>query len=268
MDRHVVSNAKQVAIRAVKQAGDLVKERFDRYESLQRKGSFGDVVTEVDVLAEKLILSHISEAFPHHEIRSEEAGQHGEPSDWLWLVDPLDGTNNFAVGLPVFTVSISVMYQREPVLGVVFEPMTGRLFVSGLHEGSHCNGSAMQVRSSPNFRKGTIGWIQGHQVQHERRAVALRQHLDLQCKRVMRLWAPTLQWCLLAKGDINGIVLYNSEGEDLYSGLLMVKEAGGSVTGFDGNPFHGMAKEPYIVACHPQHKDELIRMVQEGLGNV
>ncbi|SFI04115.1 Inositol monophosphatase family protein [Bacillus sp. 71mf] len=82
---------------------------------------------------------------------------------------------------------------------------------------------------------------------------------------MMRLWAPTLQWCMLAKGDIDGIILYNSEGDDLYSGILMVKEAGGIVVDFKGNDFTGMNKEPYLIACHPDNKNYLLNMVSEGL---
>lgn len=139
------------------------------------------------------------------------------------MIDPLDGTNNFAIGLPVFTTSITLMYRREPVLGVVYEPLTDRLFVSAIGEGARCNHRPMQVKSNLNIVKGNIGWIQGHKVQNDQRAVKLRQFIDLKFKRMMRLWAPTFQWCMLAKGDIDGIVLYNSEGDDLYSGILMVQ---------------------------------------------
>lgn len=72
---------------------------------------------------------------------------------------------------------------------------------------------------------------------------------------------------MLAKGDIDGIVLYNSEGDDLYSGILMVKEAGGIVVDFEGNPFIGVNEEPYIIACHPDHKQELLRTVRDGLNS-
>ncbi|WP_338134404.1 inositol monophosphatase [Cohnella candidum] len=176
-------------------------------------------MTEVDYLAEALILERIYSAFPDHQIHSEEAGGNGKRSDWLWLIDPLDGTNNYAIGLPIFTTSITLLYRKEPVLGVVYEPITDRLFVSSLGAGATCT----------------------------------------------RLWAPTLQWCLLAKGHLDGIVLYNSEGDDLYSGLLMVQEAGGSIVDFEGNAFRAMTDEPYLIACHPDRVNELLGIVHEGL---
>ncbi|MFD1177830.1 inositol monophosphatase family protein [Paenibacillus puldeungensis] len=266
METEIIQCAKELSEKLIKQAGLIAKEKFGNIEHLRAKDSFGDVVTEVDHMAEAIILKGIQSAFPYHQIHSEEAGDNGIRSDWLWLIDPLDGTNNFAIGLPVFSTSITLMYKKEPVLGVVYEPMTDRLFESCINEGAHCNGTKMKMKSNDNFRRGNIGWIQGHNVQNDIRAVTLRQHIDLNCKRMMRLWAPTLQWCMLAKGDIDGIVLYNSAGDDLYSGILMVKEAGGIVTDFEGNPFTGMKTEPYIIACHPDHKDELIKVVKEGLG--
>lgn len=265
MDQQTIQFAKELSIKIIREAGLIAKDRFDNFIELRSKDEFGDVVTEVDHLAEEIIIKQIQAAFPTHQIHSEEAGIIGSQNDWLWLIDPLDGTNNFAIGLPVFTTSITLMYKRTPVLGVVYEPMTDRLFVSVMGEGTYCNDKPIQVKSKPNLFKGNIGWIQGHKVQNDPRAVKLRQFIDVRFKRMMRLWAPTLQWCMLAKGDIGGIVLFNSEGDDLYSGVLMVQEAGGVVIDFEGNLFAGMNEEPYLIACHPEHKEEFMRIVREGL---
>lgn len=181
------------------------------------------------------------------------------------MIDPLDGTNNFAINLPIFSVSITLLYQERPVLGVVYEPLVDRLYVTSINDGSYCNNKPINVRQCDNIERGNIAWIQGHQVQNDFRAVKLRHHLDVSFKRMIRLWAPTIQWCMLAKGDLDGLVLFNSEGDDLYSGLLMVKEAGGIVVDFQGNPVDGMVKEPYLIACHPSHKDYLLRIVNDGL---
>ncbi|WP_020617913.1 inositol monophosphatase family protein [Paenibacillus daejeonensis] len=261
----VIRTAKALACEIIRPAGELAKSSFDRVAQVQMKGEHGDLVTEVDTLAEELILPRIREVFPDHQIRSEEAGISGEAGDWLWMIDPLDGTNNFAIGLSIFAVSITLMYRREPVLGVVYEPMTDRLFVSVRGEGATCNGHRMAVKPVPNLVKGTVGWIQGHVVQRDVRATQLRHYIDGTYKRMLRLWAPTVLWCLLAKGDIQGIVLYNSEGDDLYSGLLMVREAGGVVIDFDGRPVIGMCEEPYLIACHPDHQEQLLETVRSGL---
>lgn len=257
--------ARELTEEIIRQAGQIALNKFDNFSDLKTKDDFGDVVTEVDHLIEEFLIKKIQSKFPEHQIHSEEAGEFGEEGDWLWLIDPLDGTNNFAIGLPIFSTSITLMYRKEPVLGVIFEPMTDRLFSSVSNKGAFCNNIPMKVKYNSNLYKGNIGWIQGHNVQNDYKAVKLRQYIDVNFRRMIRLWAPTLQWCMLAKGDIDGIILYNSEGDDLYSGILMVKEAGGIVIDFDGNPFTGMNEEPYIIACHPNNKNELIKIVKEGL---
>lgn len=265
MIEDIIRTAKELSVRAVMMTGQVAKDHFDNLSDILEKDSFGDLVTEVDHKAEKIILDEIIKRFPDHQIDSEESGNNGKTSDWLWMVDPLDGTNNFAIGLPIFSTSITLMYKTEPVLGVIYEPLVDRLYIASRNEGAYCNNNRLQVKKKEEIRKGTIGWIQGHRVQNNESAVKLRQSLDLHFKRMMRLWAPTLQWCMLAKGDIDGIVLFNSEGDDLYSGILMVKEAGGIVIDFEGKPFNEMNEEPYLIACHPEHKEYFLSVVNEGL---
>ncbi|WP_246246317.1 inositol monophosphatase family protein [Paenibacillus lemnae] len=260
----IIEAARVTAVRAANRAGEMIRSYFDRNAVIEEKGLFGDVVTEVDRKAEEVILEEIMSKFPDHGIHSEESGSNGRTSDWLWLVDPLDGTNNFVIGFPAFSVSVTLMYRREPVLGVIYEPMVDRLYVTSKDGGTSCNGNPVRIRKGDRIERGTIGWIQGHAVQNDEHAVRLRHHLDFTFKRMMRLWAPTLVWCMLAKGDIDGIVLYNSEGDDLYSGILMVQEAGGLVMDFEGRPFSGMTPEPYLIACHPEHREYFLKVVKEG----
>lgn len=264
MDLNIIRRAQELAIVAAKEAGGIARDYFDRLDTFDEKGDSGDIITVVDHLAEEAILRHIRRDFPDHQIRAEESGSNNQSSDWLWLVDPLDGTNNFAIGLPAFSCSITLIYKQQPILAVVYEPMIDRLFVSRLHEGTLCNNEPVTYPADKTFNKATVAWIQGHQVQNEERAVRLRSYIDLHTKRMMRLWAPTLQWCMLARGHLDAIILYNSEGEDLYSGLLIAMEAGIAVMDFEGNPFDGMIDEPYLIACHPDKRDHFLQMVAEG----
>lgn len=96
-------------------------------------------------------------------------------------------------------------------------------------------------------------------------ALKLKNYLESKFKRVLSLWAPTILWSMLARGDIDGIVFYNSEGDDLYSGIIMAEEAGAIVMNFNGEKFTGMNSEPYIIACHPNNKKEFQKIVQDGL---
>lgn len=136
MNHDIILQAQGLAERAIREAGLIAKEKFDCYIELKTKDDFGDVVTEVDQMAEEVIIRQVQAAFPDHQIHSEEAGVIGVEGDWLWLIDPLDGTNNFAIGLPIFTISMTLMYRREAVLGVIYEPLTDRLFMSRVGGGA------------------------------------------------------------------------------------------------------------------------------------
>ncbi|CAG7617962.1 Fructose-1, 6-bisphosphatase/inositol-1-monophosphatase [Paenibacillus solanacearum] len=261
----VISRAREVAVEAATVAGQLAKQYFEKEKEIMSKGDDGDLVTEVDLLAEREILSRITASFPDHQIRSEETGWSGVEGDWLWLVDPLDGTNNYAIGLPVYGVSITLLYRKHPVLGVIYDSHLGHVYVAEQGKGAFMNGRPLEARPGAGAAKITTGWIQGHQVQKDAKAMRLKHGLDAKCKRVLRLWAPALLWCMLARGDLDGIVLYNSEGDDLYAGILMAKEAGAAVVDFEGNPFEGMNPEPYIVACHPDRLEQMLEMVRTAL---
>lgn len=256
--------AEKVAVDAARKAGNIARALFSEGFSLEEKGDFGDILTEADLLAEKAILLLLHEAFPDHKVRSEESGWSGVDSDWLWLVDPLDGTNNFAIGLPLFGVSITLIHRQQPILGVIYDTILDKMYVAKHKQGSTCNGVALQMLSRPIPKRLTVGWIQGHKVQQDVEAVRLRRHVESSTKRMLRLWAPTMQWSMLARNQIDGVILYNSEGDDLYSGLLLVQEAGGLVMDYEGNPFYRMNPEPYIIACHPDRKDALLQLVRDG----
>jgi myo-inositol-1(or 4)-monophosphatase len=267
MMENIISKAKEVAIHAVKLAGELAKDYFYKDKQVIEKDEHGDLVTLVDHLAEKEILQQITFHFPDHQIRSEETGWSGVEGEWLWLVDPLDGTNNYAIGLPVYGVSITLIYKKQPVLGIIYDSHLGNLYVAEKGKGASCNGIPLSIKSGGTLNKLTIGWIQGHQVQKDTQAMSIKHKLDEKCKRVLRLWAPSILWCMLARGDLQGIVLYNSEGDDLYAGILMAKEAGAVVKDFLGGDFEGMNPEPYIIACHPEHYDDFLKIVEDRMSN-
>jgi len=167
----------------------------------------------------------------------------------------------------MYGVCITLMHRDVPVLGVIYDSHLERCYVARRGAGATCDGSPLAVSAGRGgvLRKLTIGWIQGHHVQKDPVAMKLKQSLDEHCKRVLRLWAPSLLWCMLARGDLDGIVLYNSEGDDLYAGVLMAMEAGALVIGFDGQPFAGALSEPYLIACHPDLKDQFLRLVHDTL---
>ncbi|MNI27149.1 Inositol-1-monophosphatase [compost metagenome] len=182
-------------------------------------------------------------------------------------MDPLDGTNNFAIGLPLYGVSISLSYQYTTVVGVVHDSSQQHTYSAIKGQGAWLDQTRLQASPRGPLTKSTISWIQGHQVgKLDESAKQLRQHLEQRIKRVVRIWAPTISWSMMARGDLLGTVLYNSVGEDLYSGLLLAQEAGVKVTDFDGKEIGNQAEmKPYLVAAVPEFHAELLAMVQEAV---
>ncbi|MDR6882805.1 inositol monophosphatase [Bacillus sp. 3255] len=274
MNRNELTHAREIAAQAAKKAGELARERFGSKLAVQHKDDRGDLVTEIDEKADQLIVAAIAAAFPEHRIYSEEAGEGGAASEWVWHVDPLDGTNNYALGIPLYGVSVSLSYQGRIMLGVVHDSALGIGYSAVKDEGAWQDGIKLKAQPGGALAKSTISWIQGHGVgKDDRDALKLRHHLEHSLKRVLRVWAPSLTWAMLARGDLHGIVLYNSEGEDLYAGLLLAQEAGVKVTDFAGRQLAvlgGAAPQeaelpPCIVAAVPAYHDELLRLVQDAL---
>jgi myo-inositol-1(or 4)-monophosphatase len=229
-----LEHACSVAVTAAEEAGALLRKAATEDLGVRAKSVGGDVVTDLDLAAERLIVGHIRDAFPSHRIIAEESGLLGsDDSSWTWLVDPLDGTNNVVIGLNAYVVGIALCENRMPVLGVVHDPVTGRTWSA--IRGCGTRGPLPRDRPVPGGL--VLAWTQGHGVDRtDKTARALRFVLESGAKRVLQLWAPLLSWVMLAHRDIDGFVGYRPEAVDLPAGRLIAEEAGITVCGLDGSP--------------------------------
>ncbi|MBO2449725.1 inositol monophosphatase [Actinomadura barringtoniae] len=265
MDLH---RARRVAVEAAEAAGDLLRARLTGPLEVRLKDASGDVVTDLDLASETLILDRIGAAFPGHRIVSEEAGTvGGATADATWLVDPLDGTNNVAIGMPVCAVGLALCVGQTPVLGVVHEPVTGRTWSATRGEGTlGPDGEALRLPPAPRpgrADKPVLAWIQGHGVGPDDPVVIpLKLMLEARSARVIQLWAPLVGWAMLARGDIDGIVGYRPELVDLPAGVLIAEEAGAELRRLDGRPYDPSidlpAAERGLVAARPDLLDSLL----------
>ncbi|WNQ12032.1 inositol monophosphatase [Paenibacillus aurantius] len=262
--------AREAAEKAAQEAGRLAKERFSGEFHTEEKDEHGDLVTEVDRLADQRAVAILRERYPDHRIISEEGGTDGEEHVYVWHVDPLDGTNNYAMGLPLYGVSVSLTFRNRPVVGVVYDSHLEMLYSAADGEGARMEGRPIHMKPPGEMTRATLSWIQGHKVAKADNACKrLRHGLEDRVKRVLRVWAPSLTWAMLARGDLQGIVLYQSEGEDLYAGMVLAREAGAVITDYRGNPvetLEQLEREPYLVAAHPRLHPSLLKMVQDCLG--
>lgn len=260
---------REIAVGAAEEAGRIIRGGFGESIDVDAKGLAGDVVTSLDKAAERLIVDRLRAAFPGHRILSEEAGSvDGSPGGgpWMWLVDPLDGTNNIVVGLPVVTVGLALCYKGRPVVGVVHEPFVSRTWSAELGGGAWQTGGQPLARRPSGVRKPVVAWTQGYRVtDDDHTAPTLRVALNRYARRVLELWAPLCCWAMLARGDIDGIVGYQVGELDLHAGALIASMAGVQIREFDGRPFdsrfRGLAEERCLVAAPPERMDELLAVV-------
>ena len=197
------AHEEEVAVAAAEEAGAMLRSRFRQAHTVDRKGEDGDVVTDLDLASEKLILARLQTHFPHDRILSEEAGLFDAVGRRTWLVDPLDGSNNVAIGLPAYAVGIGLCVEGSPVVGVVHEPVTGSTWRAALGQGARCGAQKLAGPARQVHRSGpVVAWTQGHAVSRsDPTARALRHTLELRSRRVLQLWAPLLGWSMLARGD-------------------------------------------------------------------
>lgn len=257
------ATAHQVAVATAEAAGRLLRRRLlwgsRRPDGLQvrPKGTSGDVITGLDLAAEQLIVTRIREAFPRHRIIAEEGGLVGAAeSGWTWLVDPLDGSNNVAIGLPACVIGIALCAEGIPVLGVIHDPVLGQTW-SAIRGCGAVGPGGQRLCAQPRPASRVLAWTQGYGVPPgDRAAGALKMVLEGASRRLLQLWAPLLSWVMLSRGVIDGIVGYQPEEIDLPAGALIAAEAGMVITTLDGAPFHGRlggsAQERSFVAGRPE----------------
>jgi myo-inositol-1(or 4)-monophosphatase len=267
--------ARRVAVDAAEAAGALLRTKMDGPLDLRLKDGAKDVVTELDTAAEALILRRLRSAYPGHRIIAEEAGLLGGngQGDLVWLVDPLDGTNNVAIGMPVYAVGLALCAGSIPVLGVVHDPVSGRTWSAIRGEGAR-GPSGAPLRLDGPGRPGrddnpVLAWTQGHTVEHgDPLAFPLRSLVEAHSGRLLQLWAPLVAWVMLARGDIDGIVGYRPELVDLPAGALLAAEAGAELRGLDGSPYEaGIDRSPdelSFVAARPAQLDRLLETARRA----
>lgn len=220
-----------VAVRACERAGDRARSRF---RTGRLDGDYGatDAKTALDREAEELIVETIRETFPDHAIHAEESGRmDGEAYEWI--VDPLDGTNNVAAGIPVFAAAVCVRDDQGPVLSVVHEPLPGDTYVAERGAGATVNGEPIAVGTALEPATATVSFVRGLDAVREpalrERADALEDALAATCKRVLVSWAPCVDWGLLARGRIEAVVTFHPDVWEQQAGTLLAREAGAAV---------------------------------------
>jgi myo-inositol-1(or 4)-monophosphatase len=247
------------AIQTARDAGRILAERFGRASlKVQHKGDI-DLVTEADLAAERLIIERIRSYHPRHAILSEEAGDSERVSDYKWVIDPLDGTTNYAHGYPCFCVSIGLEYKGELVLGVVYDPVLDELFAAERGGGATLNGRAIHVSAVEDLNRALLCTGFPYDVRGRNDFARHFTNFIMHAQGVRRDGAAALDLAYVACGRFEGFWEEGLQPWDVAAAIVIIEEAGGRVSRYDGSPASIYA--PPIVVSNGLLHEEMMRVL-------
>lgn len=218
-------------------AGAVHMRHFRRLPSIERKSAI-DLVTVADRESEEAVASLVRAAHPDHALLLEESGAQGAAAaEWTWVVDPLDGTTNFAHGLRLFAVSIGVLHRGVPVVGGIFAPALDEMYLAVRGKGAFRNGERLRVSPAATLEESLL--VTGFPYDRRKHLdglLAMARETLARTQGMLRLGAASLDLAAVAAGNLDGFYEYNLKPWDVAAGYLLVEEAGGRVTQFRGEP--------------------------------
>ena len=253
----------QTAVDIAYEAGEIVRERFGQPQDVAFKGEVNPV-TETDRASETHIVQRLQAAFPdHHILAEEEGGDALRTPGALWIIDPVDGTNNFAHGFPHIGISIALVVDSVPQIGVIYDPLRDECFAARYGAGATLNGDPIQVSAVERLAQSFLatGFPYDRRVAKDNNVLRL-DHFLRRSQGVRRAGAAVLDLAYVACGRFDGFWEIALSPWDVAAGILIVHEAGGEVTDFEGAPFPLDGEE--IVASNGVVHEAMLRVIHEG----
>jgi myo-inositol-1(or 4)-monophosphatase len=229
-----VSEVLQIIEGIARQAGSVLWEGYGNVQHIQQKGVI-DLVTEFDKRAEEIIVPAIQKEFPNHAILAEESGHNHTVSEYQWVIDPLDGTTNFAHGIPIFSVSIALLKNDSPILGVAYDPLRDEMFSAELGQGASLNQRPIHVSARTDLGQAVLSTGFPYDVRtNPQNNFTQFVQFQLRTQAVRHLGSAALDCAWTAMGRLDGYWEFGVKPWDVGAGALLVREAGGRVTAVDG----------------------------------
>jgi len=275
LDDALLDQVLNVAMDASKKAGEIIIGNAGGAEVTQCKANSRDLLTLIDPLCEKTIKETVLESFPSHDFLGEEDVAPGKEAsaaalesklsssseNWLWIVDPIDGTTNFANGLPLSMPSIAAAYQGEVMVGVIFDPHRNEMFTAVRGRGAYMNGERIHVGEQEKIGDAIIAM--GSPPAEESMEMSLRgvKALMPKCRSIRMLGSAALMLAWVANGRLTSYWEYDLSCWDISAGALLIQEAGGRFTDLDGVDFTLRTRK--MCASNGKVHDEILRVLRE-----
>jgi myo-inositol-1(or 4)-monophosphatase len=255
-------HALAVAKRAAREVGAILRGGRHADKHASTKGHRHDPVTIFDRHAEKIIVSAIESAFPEHGILSEEGTRKGGTSPYRWVIDPLDGTNNFLRGYPQFSVSLALLYAGEPDIACVYDPLREEIFTAMRGKGAFLNGEPLRVSRQETLDGAMIGVGFSSRPERALRTHAAMKNLIPSVRAIRTAGSACLDLAYVASGRLDALWYISLSFWDVAAGILLIREAKGQVTDLKGEPLTD--PERGILATNGRIHSEMLRAIGEG----
>jgi len=255
-------DVKNVAIDAAKKAGSLLRDNFGRIILVEYKGEI-DIVTEMDRQSEDIIIKTIQGSFHDHGILTEESKEQYSQSGFRWIIDPLDGTTNYAHSLPVFCVSIAFEDHGEVTVGVVYDPMLDELFEAEKGKGAFLNGRPIKVSKANDFSKSLLSTGFPYDIRRSKNNNLNHfSNFAVKAQAIRRMGSAAIDLAYLACGRFDGFWELKLHVWDVAAAALIIQEAGGNITDFNGGEY-SMYKDN-ILASNGLIHEEMIQVLRNS----
>jgi myo-inositol-1(or 4)-monophosphatase len=229
----------KIVKKSVKEAGLWLEKEFNKWTRGQAKYKAADeIVTWCDKKSESIILKYLNKHFPKYALLSEESGLNNKTSDYFWTVDPLDGTSNFTIHNPLFTVSVSLFYKNKIVLGVTYMPILNEMYWAVKGQGAYRNGKKINVSDIKNLSKAFTTYCHGQSLANHRQAYKIYEHFHEAARDCRHFGSTTLEIAMVAAGHTDALMIAKPKIWDVAAGVILTREAGGKVTDFAGKQWN------------------------------
>ncbi len=256
MSDNFLKAAKQAAL----MAGDIVKKYYQSELNLLNKGHYANFATQADLESEEKIVQILTENFPGHNIIAEENGFLDKGSEYTWVIDPIDGTIPFVDGIPVFGISIGLLKNNQPVVGVINMVASGEIYWAQAEKGAYLNGKIIKVRKEANLQNSTIGVGLGH----TDRIMKIDQFFIPFAEKVRYIYllgSAVSVMGYVARGILDGFVL-RANIWDVAAGAVLIVEAGGKVSGLEGKPLEWRNEKISLIASNGLIHDDMVEALK------
>lgn len=248
----ILNSDEKIIIKAAHEAGKIIMAGFGKTMTTHQKTTSGDFYIQIDIDAEDKILETLNGHFGDFNLLAEESGEKKNGSDITFVIDPLDGTNNFVLGIPYFSVSIGMMKKEEIVFSCVYNPTLKHTYFAKKGEGAYKMSSSghveLGVSNKESIENSVVSFVAGYSTMVETRMKFGKKMYEANVSRILDHWCPTLDYCALASGKLEAIINNDDDRHEAIVGKLLITEAGGKIITLEGSEKVSVDENKFIAS--------------------